>query len=165
MTIDLTGIYDIVPNAKYNWKYSSQNSKRVCCVKGCGELGHDITSASKREQGIIVRRPLCHDHYYDSLAKRKGLKNSRAFFNSYHPYRQYRKNYCENIDGRLGYKCTTTIVWEGQLDVDHINGIPTDNRPKNLQTLCSCCHVYKTNISKDYATPGRKTLRMRKKKK
>jgi hypothetical protein len=58
----------------------------------------------------------------------------------------------------LGYKCTTTIVWDGMLDVDHKNGDPTDNRPENLQTLCKCCHAYKTWKFGDAKTPGRKTL-------
>jgi hypothetical protein len=68
----------------------------------------------------------------------------------------FRKSYCENIDGRLEFKCTTTIIWEGMLDVDHINGDPFDSRTENLQTLCKCCHAVKSNINRDYATPGRK---------
>lgn len=76
-------------------------------------------------------------------------------------YRAYRKDYCENIDGRLQFQCTTTIIWDGMLDVDHIDGNPENNDPKNLQTLCKCCHAYKTNIAGDYATPGRKTLKNR----
>jgi hypothetical protein len=42
------------------------------------------------------------------------------------------------------------------LDVDHINGDPFDSRTENLQTLCKCCHAVKSNINRDYATPGRK---------
>ena len=75
-----------------------------------------------------------------------------------HPYKKYRKDYCENIDGRLGFKCSTTIVWDGQLDCDHINGNPSDNREENIQTLCKCCHAYKGWINGDSSTPGRKSL-------
>lgn len=78
-------------------------------------------------------------------------------------YSLWRKTYCENIDGRLGFTCTTNIVWEGMLDVDHINGNPEDNRPKNYQTLCKCCHAYKGNRNGDYKTPGRKKLKEAKK--
>ena len=76
-------------------------------------------------------------------------------------YKIYRKDFCENIDGRLGFKCTTTIIDpEWQLDTDHINGDPSDNREENLQTLCKCCHSIKTRDSKDYASPGRKALNL-----
>ena len=71
---------------------------------------------------------------------------------------KHRKEHCENTTGFLGFKCTTTIFWDGMLEVDHKNGDPSDNRPANLQTLCSCCHRYKTKINKDYLTEGRKTL-------
>jgi hypothetical protein len=92
------------------------------------------------------------------VAKNAGFSSVSEYANQFHPYRKHRKNYCENIDSRLGFKCTTTVVWDGMLDVDHKNGRPDDNRPQNLQTLCKCCHAYKTNVKKDYATPGRKML-------
>jgi hypothetical protein len=76
----------------------------------------------------------------------------------YHPVARWRKDHCENLSGFLGFKCTTTIFWDGMLEVDHKNGDPSDNRPTNLQTLCSCCHKYKTKINKDYLSDGRKAL-------
>lgn len=88
----------------------------------------------------------------------KGFASIIDWKNSKHPYLKYRKNYCENTDGRLGYVCTTTIEWTGMLDVDHIDGNPSNNNPINLQTLCKCCHAYKTHVSKDYLTPGRIAL-------
>lgn len=65
-------------------------------------------------------------------------------------HKQYRKTYCENEDGRLGYICTAKIVepkW--QLDVDHIDGDNKNNAPENLQTLCACCHRYKTKMNQE----------------
>lgn len=64
-------------------------------------------------------------------------------------YRQYRKDYCENIDGRFGFKCTTTIIMDAQLTVDHIDGDNKNNNLSNLQTLCFDCHVIKTNVNGD----------------
>ena len=94
------------------------------------------------------------------IAEKNGFANITDYLNSIHRYRKYRETYCENEDGRLGYECTTTIAWDGMLDVDHINGDPTDNRPENLQTLCKCCHAYKTWKFGDAKTPGRKALKV-----
>lgn len=115
--------------------------------KRCGTC-HDKITASKHGLSSIV----------DITARRKGFKNRTSYLNSKHPYLKYRKDYCENIDGRLGYTCTTTIVWHGQLDVDHKDGDPSNNEPENLQTLCKCCHSYKGWKEKDWLTPGRKAL-------
>lgn len=73
-------------------------------------------------------------------------------------YLGFRKDYCENIDGRLGHVCTTTITRMALLQVDHIDGNPQNNDPSNLQTLCACCHIEKTLTNKDYLSPGRKSL-------
>tara|TARA_R100000049_G_C1852617_1_gene19265 strand:+ start:55 stop:462 length:408 start_codon:yes stop_codon:yes gene_type:complete len=75
-------------------------------------------------------------------------------------YKIHRKEFCENIDGRLGFNCKAEIIdYELQIDVDHIDGNSTNNDPKNLQSLCKNCHAIKTQQSKDYLTPGRKTLK------
>jgi 5-methylcytosine-specific restriction endonuclease McrA len=105
------------------------------------------------------------EYQYDNTKKRArklGFKSVTAYSNSTHPYRRYRKDYCENIDGRLGFKCTYTNIKDHQLDTDHINGDPSDNRPENFQKLCKNCHADKTMNSKDYATPGRKALKRKK---
>lgn len=96
--------------------------------------------------------------YNNSMAIEAGFESYTDYQNSKHPYRKHRKSYCENEDGRLGFKCTTTIVWTGMLDVDHKDGNPRNNDPENLQTLCKCCHSYKSNINEDYKSPGRKEL-------
>ena len=98
-------------------------------------------------------------HANEITAKRQGFADLNEYRNSTHPYRKHRKTYCENKDGRLGHKCRATIHLDAQLEVDNINGNPEDNRPRNLQTLCANCHKFKTHANKDYATPGRKTLK------
>ncbi len=91
-------------------------------------------------------------------AQRAGLTVSE-YNNQNHPYRKHRRDFCENRDGRLGYRCRYKIRHSAQLQVDHINGNPRDNSVANLQTLCANCHVFKTYANQDYRTPGRKTLR------
>ena len=67
----------------------------------------------------------------------------------------YKKNYCENRDSRLGFKCPVSrkfgfigLILHG----DHKNGNHEDNRPENLQTLCSICHHLKGLNSGDFVS-------------
>ena len=109
---------------------------RVCNQEGCTTLGHNV--------GHGKRGPLCTKH--------QGIKSGSYGWE----YKKYRKDYCENVDGRLEFVCTTTILAPTlQLDADHIDGDPSNNDETNIQTLCKCCHAMKTMQSKDYLTPGR----------
>jgi len=156
--------YDEIPN------------KPKCSTPGCSNrrtvMDYHWTS------GKPVYRPICSpcheavtvDNYRtktgvtwvktigDVVAHKAGFSNSVDYLNTKHPYRQYRKDHCENTDSRLGYRCTTTILWTGQLDVHHVDQDPTNNKPENLVTLCKCCHAY---AHKDQPqTPGRKYYAM-----
>jgi hypothetical protein len=123
---------------------------------------HPGCNAPRNKAGVKNGKPFyrkkCFDHYMLEFLEKKGFSSLTEYRNSIHPYRYYKKDYCENIDGRLGYTCTTTIMISAQLEVDHIDGIPDNNEESNLQTLCSCCHKYKTLLNEDYKTPGRKSL-------
>lgn len=125
--------------SKTSWK-----DRPVCQIDGCGNHAMYQYQYDDGEWKWRVRhgKIICSAHHNQG----------------WHPTLRHRKDYCENIDGRLGYRCTTTVVWMGMLDVDHKNGKPNDDRPVNLQTLCKCCHAYKTHMNKDYASPGRKAL-------
>jgi len=95
----------------------------------------------------------------DITARRNGFESTTDYLNSIHRYRRFKKDYCENIDGRLGFTCTTNVVWTGMLDTDHIAGDPSvDDKEEHFQTLCKCCHYYKGYVNKDFQSPGRKTL-------
>ena len=121
------------------------HENRICETEGCTNLGRNI---GKNKDGTIKRANICEMHF--------GIKYQRNGW----PYKIHRKKYCENIDGRLGFKCTTTISnlvpWEMQLDADHKDGNPSNNSKENIQTLCKCCHAIKTHSNKDYLTEGRK---------
>lgn len=96
----------------------------------------------------------------ETIANNRGVSVT-AYFRSMHESRRHILDYCENIDGRLGFKCTTTIILDcGMLHGDHKNGVPWDHRPSNLQTLCSCCHSYKSHVFKDYASVGRRAAKL-----
>lgn len=111
-----------------------------CCAAPSCRKKTSITGTTRK--GELKFTTYCPDHV--------GLASAHLAF---------RKTYCENIDSRFGFTCTTTIMLMAQLEVDHIDGNPYNNDPANLQTLCSCCHKYKTITNRDYATPGRKKLK------
>lgn len=143
-----------------------------CQHPGCNNPGQH--TGNYRVDGTPMFRKTCTDHHFKPIVERYGVKNmvavlakkagyasTTAYINSKHPYLKYRKTYCENIDGRLGFVCTTTIIWDGMLDVDHKDENPYNNDPENLQTLCKCCHAYKSNqfVKLFGSTPGRKQLK------
>lgn len=142
-------------------------------VPKCTEPGCNKNAAIIRNygNGISDFRKWCRFHHDRRTGAKHGVTSIVAVTakkrkmsvtelkNSQHKYRKYRKDYCENIDGRVGgFKCTATIPWKGILQVDHIDGNPNNNDSSNLQTLCANCHTHKSNLNADYRTPGRKTL-------
>jgi hypothetical protein len=117
---------DLITNGRYK-------GRPKCVVIGCCKPGHDI--GKKRVDGTKMYRATCGRHHH--------IKYDIGDW----AYKKYRKNYCENVDGRLGFICTTTIIpeyAENMLDTDHINNNHNDNRKINMQTLCACCHRVKT---------------------
>jgi 5-methylcytosine-specific restriction endonuclease McrA len=167
----------------------------TCEYPGCNASAQNVTGGDNpkfrrakwlREEFGVENGWICATHHGKRIAKKHGAKNlthvlaknagfttATEYVNSKHPYLKYRKDYCENIDGRLGFTCTYTapnkeqleamnnveLTFKGWLQVDHIDGNHTNNKEENLQTLCACCHTIKTAIYKDYSTPGRKSLK------
>ena len=104
-------------------------------------------------------------HKNHQIALDAGFEDHIDHINSKDAYRKYRLTYCENIDGRFGFVCTTNVVWKGMLDVDHKDEDYLNNEPSNLQTLCKCCHAWKSNdfVKKFGKTAGRKTKKKQQK--
>lgn len=141
--------------------YRITGIRPTCEIAGCSNQAQD-TGKNRTTDGTKVYRHhtdigfVCSEHHAELTGRKKGMSKV-DWRNSFHPSLRYRKKYCENTDGRLGYTCTSNIVWDGMLDVDHKDGNHLNNTEENLQTLCKCCHAYKSNINKDYKSPGRKT--------
>lgn len=133
------------------------NIRPKCQVPGCNKLAQNTNTTKNprwRKSSWVTEKYNVEGYV---CSKHHSIKYKMGDWS----YKIHRKTYCENIDGRLGYKCTTTIVDpEWQLDADHIDGNPTNNDAKNIQTLCKCCHAIKTRDEKDYLTDGRKTLKV-----
>lgn len=106
-----------------------------CTEEGCMRPG--LYNGMHRKDGSRIYKAHCAGHHQ----QRYGMEGG---------HRMSRKDYCENIDGRLGHVCTTTIIdpkWE--LEGDHINNKHTgkeNNVDSNIQTLCACCHRVLTRL-------------------
>ena len=132
-------------------KRHGKKNYRTLIVNNAGfETTNDYNNHNARQAGF--------EGFGDRLnhnAQTAGFKSYADLRNSIHPSRKYRKDYCENIDGRLGFKCTTKItedmIMAGVLEVDHI--IPRTkggkNNEENLQTLCCNCHKMKGWLFED----------------
>jgi hypothetical protein len=99
-----------------------------CAVLGCGKSASWV---KRNKDGTKKYRNTCSKHHKMDLKLTK-------------------KDYCENVDGRLGFTCTSTILNPCQLQLDHIDGNKFNNDPANHQTLCACCHAYKTHQEKNH---------------
>lgn len=143
--------------------------KRPKCeyTEGCTKLAQNQNTTENPRWRKTHGKHICHScHVKRLLTLVKKDKSKKKH------YTEYRKDCCENQDGRLGFKCTYVNPspeqlskldlapdFKGYLQVDHIDGDSSNNNPENLQTLCANCHTIKTNWCKDYATRGRTKIK------
>ena len=109
----------------------------ICVNIGCNrEVAYSATykSGAKRWRPVCSR---CHLASYGAKPLDEGIV-------------AIKKQYCENMDGRLGYASTATIPYPGALELDHIDGDRCNNVEQNIQTLCKVCHSYKSHKNNDY---------------
>lgn len=143
-----------------NWKefYEMMKTRPKCSVPGCTEYAQNMGNKNgkarwrKNPDDSTHTSYICNSHHVSRLSSNK-------------IYKLYKKNYCENIDGRLGFKCpvkfTKKIRDAMYYHVDHIDGNPSNSDPENLQTLCPICNQIKTRLNKDSQSPGRIKLGIR----
>lgn len=119
--------------SKLNLKPAGGNYKQL--YKYIEEYKIDIShftgqawNTGDRYKPIVTARPLdeilTENSYYQSSKLRKRLVDENLF--------QHRCSRCNNTE------------WEGQLiplELEHINGVNTDNRLENLCLLCPNCHA------------------------
>jgi len=129
--------------AKYNlgsegYKiYPNLAEQHRCCNEGCAFPRRKV-GANKT---AYVESPLCaHCFHAATEPARNGYRIGVT---------PIKKEYCENIDARLGFTCTANIIHRRQLDLDHINGDHHYNLSSNLQTLCKNCHAQKTWLQRN----------------
>ena len=109
----------------------------TCINNGCTR---NVTYSHSHKDGTKRWRPVCwkcHLASYGAQPLEEGITEAK-------------KTYCENVDERLGYKCTASIPYKGALEIDHIDGNAENNTIENIQTLCRVCHSYKGHKNNDY---------------
>ena len=116
----------------------------ICINPGCVSL---CATQRGRVGGSDVRYRVfcgtCHKNSYMDYPLAPGVK-------------RFKKNRCSNINSRLGFPCVVdwdlvaSTGFKLSTEVDHKNGDNTDNRPRNLQELCSLCHSEKGKRAGDH---------------
>ena len=129
------------------------------------------SAALKKQMGSTFR-PICVNHGCDApvipMEGKISDPNPRWRVHCGHcqkasygawPHREgvtpFKTGKCSNVDGHLGFDCL--IKWskvpewaKGMTEIDHKNGVNTDNREENLDELCKACHCLKGQLAGDF---------------
>jgi hypothetical protein len=117
---------------RYKLKDTSFFIEPNCINEGCGNKVHTRKINKNGTRDIRTECYTCH---------REGRNRPGVT--------PHKKKYCENKDGRLEFNCTSKIINDCQLEMDHIDGDRWNNIQKNVQTLCRNCHAIKTKLYGD----------------
>ena len=131
-------------------------NRPICNTDGCERPCERIPPRESRKNKVYYKK-FCSKCIVIKKAAAKGLTVQDYRRRLSRKTRKV-KPFCENRDGRLGFICRCKIHHPTMLQLDHIDGNPSNNDPSNRQTLCANCHRYKTYVNKDHLSPGRKQL-------
>lgn len=135
--------------------YKLKNGKNCCSKRpaGCSELKKINSDRAKEMHRLGRRKPMTE--VYENLpqetkdrmnwAKGKKFTSNEEIFTEKSAYSNELVKQRIINDNLLNYCCSICAIdmWQGEtivLDLDHINGINTDNRIENLRFLCPNCH-------------------------
>ena len=127
-------------------RYLAEGNKIPTCVnQGCG---NDVIVRDWKYYSFKHLCSNCTNRGQKGLPMREGVIS-------------HKKEYCENRDSRLGFKCPVDPKFKFPYSVlhgDHIDGDHENNKMENLQTLCSICHHLKGLKTGDFVSSekGRK---------
>lgn len=128
--------------------YFPDGSIRPTCINiGCNKpvaLSNGKLESPPTERILRTVCSRCHAASYGALTKTGKVTKLKDGIST------YKKNYCENIDGRLGVVCTASNLDSGQLELDHKDGDHNNDDPDNIQTLCKNCHSKKSIKNGDH---------------
>ena len=125
--------------------YQLKNGKHCCSKRpaGCDTL-KQVNSNGLKKAYAEGRKGYTYNPK-SAWSKGKSLTPNTTIFteNSYYSNEIVKQRIVK--DDLLDYKCSKCGIdsWQGEtivLDLDHINGINTDNRLSNLRYLCPNCH-------------------------
>ena len=121
--------------------FDSGNTIPICVNNGCG---NNVAVRHWSIQGYPSLKTECTKC---SECRRKNKTLNGITF--------HKKNYCENMNGILGFVCPMdknryskfpTDIYH----MDHLDGNHNNNLPENIKTFCAICHTRKGKENGDY---------------
>jgi uncharacterized protein YlaI len=112
------------------------NYAPVCAYKDCtNKVGYHNVTTEKNGTISVSWKNCCEPHRNERKLEVDNWKLQQG---------------CSNVDAHHGFKCTATIMYPEQLDINHIDGNRKNNNPANKEILCKNCHARVTIQNKHH---------------